>query len=125
MSPRTHVYKTDTNGRKTRDGKQRFAIPDGEFGKCIFLNDVEISELQSVLRKHKAFVKERYGSYEGKEAYVDAGDLGANPETYAKKAPVPETQKVAEKIKTNGVNSVNGVNGHAHTNGVKAVECSC
>ena len=119
--------------KKTRDGKQRFAIPYGEFGKCIFLNDVEISELQSVLRTHKQFVKERFGSGEGKEAYVDAGDLGANPDEYASKAPVPETQKVAEKIKANGVdsvkgvNGVNGANGHSHTNGngVKAVECSC
>lgn len=69
--------------KKTRDGKQRFAVPDGAFGKCVFLNDVPISELQSALKTHKAFVKERYGSGEGKEAYVDAGDLGAEPEAYA------------------------------------------
>ncbi|KAK1924572.1 hypothetical protein DB88DRAFT_451721 [Papiliotrema laurentii] len=68
--------------KKTRDGKQRFAVPDGEFGKCLFLNDVPIEELQSVLRVHKEFVKARFGSGDGKEAYVDAGDLGAEPEAY-------------------------------------------
>lgn len=91
--------------RKTRDGKQRFAVPDGEFGKCIFLNDVPVEELQSVLRLHKEFVKSRYGSGEGKEAYVDAGDLGAEPESYAK-----------EGAKINGTAASlqkNGINGHA------------
>jgi 3-dehydroquinate synthase len=69
--------------RKTRDGKQRFAVPDREFGKCLFLNDVALVELRSVLRVHKAFVKARFGSGEGIEAYVDAGDLGAEPGVYA------------------------------------------
>lgn len=70
--------------KKTRDGKQRFAVPDGEFGKCVFLNDVTDEELHKVLRIHKKFISERYGSGEGKEAYVDAGDLGADPEAYVK-----------------------------------------
>lgn len=70
--------------KKTRDGKQRFAVPDGSFGKCKFLNDVPIDELHAVLKTHKEFVKSRYGSGDGKEAYVDAGDLGAEPEAYAK-----------------------------------------
>lgn len=101
--------------RKTRDGKQRFAVPDGAFGKCVFLNDVSIEELQSVLRTHKAFIKERFGSGDGKEAYVDAGDLGAEPEAYA---------KGANGVKANGANGAanghtadslkrNGVNGDA------------
>ncbi|RSH82907.1 hypothetical protein EHS25_005897 [Saitozyma podzolica] len=83
--------------KKTRDGKQRFAVPDSEFGKCVFLNDVPLDELRSVLRVHKDFVKSRFGSGDGLEAYVDAGDLGAEPEAYAKGN--------AEKV--------NGVNGHA------------
>jgi 3-dehydroquinate synthase len=83
--------------RKTRDGKQRFAVPDSEFGKCVFLNDVPLDELRSVLRVHKDFVKSRFGSGDGLEAYVAAGDLGAEPEAYAKGN--------AEKV--------NGVNGHA------------
>jgi 3-dehydroquinate synthase len=87
--------------RKTRDGKQRFAIPDGEFGKCVFLNDVPIEELQSVLKVHKEFVKSRFGSGEGKEAYVDAGDLGVEPEAY-----------LNGSAKTNG-----HANGHANGNG--------
>jgi 3-dehydroquinate synthase len=69
--------------RKTRDGKQRFAVPDREFGKCLFLNDVPLDELRSVLLVHKVFVKARFGSGEGIEAYVDDGDLGAEPEVYA------------------------------------------
>ncbi|WWC93871.1 hypothetical protein V866_000707 [Kwoniella sp. B9012] len=95
--------------KKTRDGKQRFAIPDKEFGKCIFLNDVPIEELQSVLKVHKEFVKSRYGSGVGKEAYVDAGDLGAEPETYAKSSntqkPVPADDCcTAHSLKRKGVN---------------------
>lgn len=90
----------DSN-RKTRDGKQRFAVPDGAFGKCKFLNDVPVEELQSVLRTHKEFIKSRYGKGDGKEAYVDAGDLGAEPEAYV-------------KSKNGTTNGVNGVNGHSH-----------
>jgi 3-dehydroquinate synthase len=102
-----HYRSHSLTNRKTRDGKQRFALPDGEFGKCVFANDVPISELQSVLATHKEFVKSRYGSGEGKEAYVDAGDLGVEPETYL-------------NGKTNGHSKSNGhANGHSngHTNG--------
>ncbi|GFZ50372.1 hypothetical protein JCM24511_08129 [Saitozyma sp. JCM 24511] len=69
--------------KKTRDGKPRFAVPDREFGKCLFLNDVPLDELRSVLLVHKVFVKARFGSGEGIEACVDDGDLGAEPEVYA------------------------------------------
>lgn len=97
--------------RKTRDGKQRFAVPDGEFGKCVFLNDVTDEELHKVLRIHKKFISERYGSGEGKEAYVDAGDLGADPEAYV---------KGKDALKSNGHHAnghANGqVNGHAIEN---------
>lgn len=78
-------------------------MPDGEFGKCKFLNDVPTSELQSVLRTHKQFIKERFGSGDGKEAYVDAGDLGASPEDYAK-GKATSGEEPAESLKRNGIN---------------------
>ncbi|ORX40316.1 hypothetical protein BD324DRAFT_648899 [Kockovaella imperatae] len=89
--------------KKTRDGKQRFAVPDGEFGKCLFLNDVPLSELKSILKVHKDFVKSRYGSGDGLEAYVDAGDLGADPEKYAAKGQPKDT---ADSLKRNGIEGV-------------------
>lgn len=97
--------------KKTRDGKQRFAVPDKEFGKCVFLNDVPLEELQSVLRTHKAFVKSKYPGYEGQDAYVDAGDLGAEPEAYvngnAKKADnSTDVNEDAASLKKNGINGV-------------------
>ena len=77
-------------------------MPDGEFGKCVFLNDVTIKELCSALAIHKEFVKARYGSGEGKEAYVDAGDLGAEPEAYAK-GRVNGAEPAADNLKRNGI----------------------
>lgn len=84
--------------KKTRDGKQRFAVPDGEFGKCVFLNDVNNEELFAALKTHKAYIQERYAGYEGKEAYVDAGDLGADVETY-----LNGTKDSADSLKRNGI----------------------
>lgn len=92
--------------KKTRDGKQRFAVPDGEFGKCVFLNDVSGDELVKVLETHKQFVKERFPGYKGESAFVDAGDLGADPEAYAKnKADVngKANGDQPEVLKRNGV----------------------
>ncbi|WWD19984.1 hypothetical protein CI109_104457 [Kwoniella shandongensis] len=88
--------------KKTRDGKQRFAVPDGEFGKCKFLNDVPIEKLRSVLKTHKEFVKARFGSGDGKEAYVDAGDLGAEPEAYANGS--AKGEEAADPLKRKGIN---------------------
>lgn len=77
-------------------------MPDGQFGKCVFLNDVPLDELKSALRTHKAFIKARFGSGDGKEAYVDAGDLGADPEAYVNgKADKEET---SQQLKKNGIN---------------------
>jgi 3-dehydroquinate synthase len=78
-------------------------VPDGSFGKCQFLNDVPLSELTSVLATHKSYVKSTFPSYEGKEAYVDAGDLGAEPEAYAK-GKATDGEEPAESLKRNGVN---------------------
>ncbi|KAK4689040.1 hypothetical protein P7C73_g1081, partial [Tremellales sp. Uapishka_1] len=93
--------------KKTRDGKQRFAVPSKEFGQCIFLNDVSLDELISVLRTHKSFIKERFGSGDGKEAYVDAGDLGAEPEAYAQ-GKADDGEAKAESLTKKGIES-NGV----------------
>lgn len=87
--------------KKTRDGKQRFAVPDGEFGKCKFLNDVGNEELFSALKVHKAYIKEKYPGYEGKEAYVDAGDLGADVGTYLS---ANKADDKADSLQRNGIN---------------------
>jgi 3-dehydroquinate synthase len=88
--------------KKTRDGKQRFVVPEGEFGKCTFLNDVTDEELKETLKVHKEFVKKQYPGYEGKDAYVDAGDLGEDVNTYLAQNGngAAESQK---KVNGNGV----------------------
>ena len=131
MSSTTLNLAVSTNGnkanviRKTRDGKQRFAVPDGAFGKCVFLNDVPISELQSALKIHKEFIKSRFGSGDGKEAYVDAGDLGVDPKDYANGKTNGDS---ASSLKSNGLDKTQNaavkaggvpVNGHV-TNGVSS-----
>ncbi|KAI0079515.1 2-epi-5-epi-valiolone synthase [Panus rudis PR-1116 ss-1] len=70
---------------KTRDNKQRFAVP-APYGKCQFINDASFPELFEVLAIHKKFIKEKYGSGDGKDAYVDVGDLGMDPELLRQKA---------------------------------------
>lgn len=89
--------------RKTRDGKQRLAVPNKEFGQCVFLNDVPLEELRSVLKIHKEFIKSRYGTGEGEEAYVDAGDLGVEPEAYANGS-AQKAGDAAASLKRNGIN---------------------
>ncbi|TCD70755.1 hypothetical protein EIP91_001784 [Steccherinum ochraceum] len=63
---------------KTRDNKQRFAVPN-PYGTCAFINDASYEELFQVLQMHKQLIKEKYGSGDGKDAYVDSGDLGMDP----------------------------------------------
>ncbi|MCJ1467687.1 hypothetical protein MMC07_006312 [Pseudocyphellaria aurata] len=60
---------------KTRDGKLRAAVPN-PIGSCTFLNDVDASELNAALRRHKQLMKEYPRNGEGLEAYVDASDTG-------------------------------------------------
>lgn len=55
------------------------------------------------MKTHKEFVKTRFGSGDGKEAYVDAGDLGASPEAYAK-GKVSNGNGTAGSLKANGIN---------------------
>jgi len=98
-------------------------VPDGQFGKCEFLNDVPIEELKSALKTHKEFIKSRFGSGDGKEAYVDAGDLGVDPKKYANGNTNGDS---AASLKTNGLDKTQEaavkaggvpVNGHV-VNGV-------
>ena len=98
-------------------------MPDGQFGKCEFLNDVPIEELKSALKTHKEFIKSRFGSGDGKEAYVDAGDLGVDPKKYANGNTNGDS---AASLKTNGLDKTQEaavkaggvpVNGHV-VNGV-------
>lgn len=70
---------------KTRDNKQRFAVPN-PYGTCAFINDASYDELFAALKVHKALMKEKYGGGAGKEAYVDYGDLGIDPEVLRRKA---------------------------------------
>jgi hypothetical protein len=41
---------------QTRDGKLRAAVPS-PLGSCVFLNDVEASEMNAALKKHKELMK--------------------------------------------------------------------
>ena len=52
--------------RKTRDNKQRFAVPS-PYGTCRFINDASYEELFEILKIHKALMKERYNGGAGKE----------------------------------------------------------
>ncbi|KAJ3489975.1 hypothetical protein NLI96_g1753 [Meripilus lineatus] len=77
---------------KTRDNKQRFAVPS-PYGRCEFINDASHEELFEVLKVHKALIQEKYGSGEGKDAYVDVGDLGMDPKILMEKADCGSTTK--------------------------------
>jgi len=75
------------------------------------------------LKTHKEFIKSRFGSGDGKEAYVDAGDLGVDPKKYANGNTNGDS---AASLKTNGLDKTEAaavkaggvpVNGHV-VNGV-------
>ncbi|TFL06865.1 hypothetical protein BDV98DRAFT_556828 [Pterulicium gracile] len=92
---------------KTRDGKQRFAVPK-PLGTCFFINDASDEELTSALATHKAHIRERYPHMVngvGKSAFVDAGDLGHDPAELVKKAmngkskPLNASDSMRSKIK--------------------------
>lgn len=65
---------------KTRDGLLRAAVPN-PIGTCTFLNDVDTSELNEALRRHKSLMKDYPRNGEGIEAYVDASDTGYTENT--------------------------------------------
>lgn len=64
---------------QTRDGKQRFVVPK-PIGTPHFINDASMEELNAALKTHKDIVKKFPRQGAGLEAYVDAGDLGQDPE---------------------------------------------
>lgn len=100
---------------KTRDGLLRAAVPN-PIGTCTFLNDVDISELNEALRRHKNLMKEYPRNGEGIEAYVDASDTGYTENT------IVEAQAIEIAAEEAGVsNSGNTIHGgkvpNGHTNG--------
>lgn len=78
----TLLHKSVQAITKTRDGKQRFVLA-GPYGECLFANDIEEEEFENVLESLKYYVKSRFPNYsgEGKGAYADISDLGADPDT--------------------------------------------
>merc|ERR1712183_759076 len=87
---------------KTRDGKQWFAKPK-PMGTCTFVNDATEEEMASVLKKHKEIVKTEFSQLEdgiGTEAFVDASDLGQDPEELLKQS---ASLKSAKGINAAGV----------------------
>lgn len=99
---------------QTRDGKQRFVVPYGGLGKCTFVNDASYEELFKVLRIHKDLVKKYPRQGAGLEAYVDAGDLGASPESLLKENKSANGAEVgikSTKLNSNGETSLHKQNG--------------
>lgn len=104
---------------RTRDGKLRAAVPS-PLGSCVFLNDVEMSEMYEALRRHKEIMKSYPRQGEGIEAFVDSSDTG-----YTTNGKSVETE-VSSEVK-NGLNKINHLtNGKANgevnviSNGIKS-----
>lgn len=95
---------------KTRDGLLRAAVPN-PIGTCTFLNDVDISELNEALRRHKSLMKEYPRNGEGIEAYVDASDTGYTENT------IVEAQAIEIAAEEAGQVSNSGKVPNGHTNG--------
>ncbi|KAG9889281.1 Dehydroquinate synthase-like protein, partial [Aureobasidium melanogenum] len=121
---------------KTRDGKLRAAVPS-PLGSCIFLNDVEASEMNAALKKHKEIMKSYPREGKGLEAHVDSSDTGYtvnnksvenNATNSASKSVInddvkdgvnPAGKKTAEKM-ASGPEGVNGVS-NPTTNGANSL----
>merc|ERR1711939_1018781 len=58
---------------------QQFVVPK-PIGTPYFINDASMDELKAALKTHKEIVKGYPRQGAGLEAYVDAGDLGQDPE---------------------------------------------
>jgi len=111
---------------KTRDGMQWFAEPK-PMGTCTFINDASMEELFDALKKHKELIRKEFPEYTktggvGKDAFVDASDLGMDPEELKKQN---ESLKAAKGVNAagiaGGVKDANQTNGHL----VEARECGC
>lgn len=100
------------------------------YGTCKFINDASYEELFSVLKVHKELIESKYGSGNGKEvllltalfsllepcaqaivrqAYVDCGDLGMDPELLRGKPAVQNGHGVDAKPFVTKL-----TNGHGH-----------
>lgn len=97
---------------KTRDGLLRAAVPN-PIGTCTFLNDVEASELNEALRRHKELMKDYPRNGEGIEAYVDASDTGYTENTIVEvETAADEAEVLNGRVTIHGGKVPNG-----HTNG--------
>ena len=99
---------------RTRDGKLRAAVPS-PLGSCVFLNDVEMSEMYEALRRHKKLMKDYPRQGEGIEAFVDSSDTG-----YTMNEKSMETGEAGEitngsSVLQNGAQPI--INGKSHANG--------
>lgn len=100
---------------KTRDGLLRAAVPN-PIGTCTFLNDVDISELNEALRRHKSLMKEYPRNGEGIEAYVDASDTGYTENTIVE-AQAIEIAAEEARVSNSGNTFHGGKVPNGHTNG--------
>lgn len=100
---------------KTRDGLLRAAVPN-PIGTCTFLNDVDTSELNEALRRHKSLMKEYPRNGEGIEAYVDASDTGYTENTIVE-AQAIEIAAEEAKVPDSGNTIHGGKVPNSHTNG--------
>lgn len=102
---------------KTRDGKLRAAVPH-PIGSCTFLNDVDVTELNAALRRHKQLMKNYPRNGEGIEAFVDASDTGYTENNKVEVKAVEVAAARAGSLNGNGAihggsvsNGYNGANG--------------
>ncbi|CAD0096636.1 unnamed protein product [Aureobasidium mustum] len=116
--------------------KLRAAVPS-PLGSCVFLNDVEASEMNAALKKHKEIMKSYPREGKGLEAHVDSSDTGYthnakavenNATNSASKSVInddvkdgvnPAGKKTAEKM-ASGPEGVNGVS-NPTTNGANSL----
>ena len=101
---------------KTRDGLLRAAVPS-PLGSCVFLNDVEMSEMYDALRAHKQIMKSYPRNGEGLEAFVDASDTG-----YTLNGKPVEENGASNGLKKLNVLNDDANNGHVDTNGTAAAK---
>ena len=105
---------------KTRDGKLRAAVPN-PIGTCTFLNDVDATELNAALRRHKDLMKEYPRNGEGLEAYVDASDTGYTENNKPEIKAVEAAAAKAGSLNGNGVIH-GGIVSNGHVNGINGVK---
>ena len=105
---------------KTRDGKLRAAVPN-PIGTCTFLNDVDATELNAALRRHKDLMKEYPRNGEGLEAYVDASDTGYTENNKPEIKSVEAAAAKAGSLNGNGVIH-GGIVSNGHVNGINGVK---